>query len=102
MIHNFQISDTDLNAIEEILQRYERAVFLGRERMGLMMDLIACHNGPCKLDLAFLAAASDLDFFHDVGGIYRHFNRETGALDDAFWPRTAAKETAAKTRASGA
>ena len=88
--HSFKIGQDDFNHVETILQRYERlAGPLRQERCGVMMDLIACHTGPCALDFAAMAEGRDLDLAHDVAGIYRHFNRETGNLDDCFSPRFA-------------
>jgi len=51
------------------------------------MDLTACHvNGnPLKLDE--LLSADEFNFAHDVFGIRRHINRETGKLEDCFVPR---------------
>lgn len=55
----------------------------------LFMDITACHANGCPLDLAALLQAPDLDFYHDVCGIRRHINRETGLLEDSFLPRCA-------------
>lgn len=51
------------------------------------MDLIATHKNGCPLDLEGLLTATDHDFGHDVFGINRHLNRETGDLKSAFLPR---------------
>jgi hypothetical protein len=52
------------------------------------MDLSAAQNSaPMRLqDLLHFA---DPDFAHDVWGIARHINRETGQLEDCFLPRCA-------------
>lgn len=92
--HNFYLPEAELAMVDQIVQRYDRKMMLGRERMGLTMDLIACHNGACPLDLAALAKAADGDFFHDVAGIHRHFDRETGLLNDCFLPRYAKRSAA--------
>lgn len=51
------------------------------------MDITACHcNGnPLKLDA--LLRADEFNFAHDVFGIRRHINRETGKLENCFSPR---------------
>lgn len=54
------------------------------------MDVLATHLNGCPLDLERLSAADDFNFAHDVFGIYRHLNRETGQLEDCFLPRFAA------------
>lgn len=88
--HNFSLSETDFRRVETIVQRFERiAGALGRERQGVIMDITACHNGACALDLAAMANGADADLAHDVAGIYRHFDRETGELRDCFTPRYA-------------
>jgi len=53
------------------------------------MDITACHNHACVLDLQRLSEAVDSDFLHDVGGIRRHLNRETLELENCFVPRHA-------------
>ena len=59
------------------------------DRLDLTMDLIACHMVGCRLDLPRLMHANVLDFSHDVFGIRRHLDRETGELTDLFLPRHA-------------
>jgi hypothetical protein len=55
----------------------------------LRMDLAAAHaEHPLQLDL--LAAESEpptFDFIHDVLGIFRYMDRETGKLRECFVPR---------------
>lgn len=51
------------------------------------MDLIATHKNGCPLDLEGLLTAPDYDFGHDLFGINRFLNRETGELKSAFLPR---------------
>ncbi len=65
------------------------------DRMSLMMDIEACHCNGCPLDLVSLhEAARDYDLIHDVMGIRRHLNRETGQLEDLFRPRYATRDVA--------
>lgn len=56
------------------------------------MDITAAHANGCPLRLAELADAPDSDFTHDVFGIRRHLDRETGKLGGCFVPRYAAPE----------
>lgn len=51
------------------------------------MDIIATHANGNPLDFDKLLAADDFNFAHDVFGICRHLNRETGELEDFFSPR---------------
>ena len=53
------------------------------------MNLEACHTHGCPLDLVGLLAAGPADFAHDVCGIARHLDRDTGQLLDCFTPRFA-------------
>lgn len=57
-----------------------------------MMDIEACHCNGQPLKLFDLAAADAANFSHDVFGIRRHINRETGQLEDCFRPRYAQAE----------
>lgn len=58
-------------------------------KLDLTMDLAACHANGRPLRLADLAAADDFNLAHDVFGIHRHLNRESGALGGCFVPRFA-------------
>ena len=58
--------------------------------LSLCMDLAATHN-DCPLDFQALLDAPNGDFCHDVFGIVRHLDRDTGKLTDCFVPRYAAR-----------
>ena len=51
------------------------------------MDITAAHCNGNPLRLVELENYSDANFAHDVFGIRRHIDRETGALGDCFVPR---------------
>lgn len=53
------------------------------------MDISACHANGTPLDLDKLLAADDFNFAHDVFGIRRHIDRDTGEIMDCFVPRCA-------------
>ena len=55
--------------------------------MTIHMDINACHSNGNPLNLVALAEADDADFAHDVFGIRRYIDRETGKLGDCFVPR---------------
>lgn len=59
-------------------------------QMTAVMDIEACHCNGCPLKLSELLLADDSNFAHDVFGIRRHIDRETGQLKDCFVPRYAA------------
>ena len=46
----------------------------------------------CVGDFKKLQDFDDMNFDHDIGGIRRHFNRETKKLEDCFLPRCAIPE----------
>lgn len=86
----------DKNDVPYIEQTAERARDIA-ERHGnnipmidFMMDVTATHLNGCPLNLAALAKARDSDFAHDIFGIRRHLDRETGKLQNCFIPRYAA------------
>lgn len=72
-----------------------RAISLAREHrsrldlIGITMDISATHANGCPLRLDSLLEAGDFDFMHDVYGINRHLDRQTGRLSDLFRPRFA-------------
>lgn len=59
------------------------------DRQSLMMDLDAAHSNGCPLNFVKLLEAPPFDFAHDVYGIRRHIDRNTGKLLDCFLPRCA-------------
>lgn len=92
----FTVSKADLAIIGEIVKRAYRIfpeIFsAGRDGIDLRMDLDATHSNGCLLDFQMLLDAPEIDFIHDLGGIARHLDRETGALKDHFRPRCAKPE----------
>ena len=56
------------------------------------MDLSACVANGNPLRLADLLKADDGNFGHDIFGIRRFLNRETGQLEGHFRPRFSAKK----------
>jgi hypothetical protein len=78
--------------IMAIVLRYARLVDADLEvqPLSLMMDIEACHCNGCPLDLdELLNAPRDTDVIHDVAGIQRYINRESGLLEEGFTPRYA-------------
>ena len=56
------------------------------DRLTLNMDITAAHiSNPLKLEE--LLNADYNNFGHDVTGIVRHIDRNTGELTDGFYPR---------------
>lgn len=94
------------DAILGIVRRFEDLVGDDIEvnRLATMMDLEACHCNGCPLDLEGLRDLSrDVDLVHDVAGIGRYLDRDTGKLTQAFTPRYAARNLVlASTNTAGA
>jgi hypothetical protein len=83
----FKISLEDDNVIRAIVDRAKQT-FQGKiNKMGLTMDITACHANGNPLRLDDLLAADRLNFAHDVFGIQDHLDRKTGKLRDCFLPR---------------
>ncbi len=79
---------------EQALKIVARASQLGdtlcpTEKMSLEMDLIAVHCNDVQLDWEKLLSFDDGSFGHDVFGIRRYIDRDTGKLTDCFLPRCA-------------
>jgi hypothetical protein len=91
---SFAVSKWEMDVITEIAQRGELMAVANGDRqttrMDIMMDLCAVVAQGCSLRLIPLRDADDFDFAHDVFGIRKHLDRETGTLQDHFWPRFAA------------
>lgn len=94
---SFSTSNRDADLIAQIAERAERMAAMHRhprDRRKVMdynMDITAAHANGCRLQLRQLLNADDFNFAHDVFGIERHLNRTTGALEDCFLPRFAAR-----------
>lgn len=89
---NFTCSDDDRAMISDITDRFmDIAEGFGEElnRMDVVMDITATHCNGCPLRLEDMMEADDLNLAHDVGGIGRYLNRETGKLEGYFRPRFA-------------
>lgn len=93
-IVQFTASKTETVAISQIADRVEALQRLRKfpadvwdSRTSLMMDIEACHCNGNPLDLAKLLTFPAFDLKHDLLGIARHLDRETGALRDHFSPR---------------
>jgi hypothetical protein len=58
-----------------------------RSALDIDMDLTAAHCNGNPLRLDELLKADDFNLLHDVSGIAKHLNRETGKLEGFFSPR---------------
>jgi len=65
-----------------------------RPAMDIDMDIVATHCNGNPLRLQDLLGADDFNLLHDVSGIARHLNRQTGKLENHFSPRFSKREAA--------
>lgn len=97
---SFECAHSERDAANRIARRAFalRKAFAARDTsrnipdvLSMQMDLVATHANGCPLDFQRLEAADDFNLLHDVLGIERHLNRDTGQLQDFFLPRFALK-----------
>ena len=89
---SFEVSQMEMDLIQEIVTRalgVAKSAGVRVSTQELMMDITATHANGCRLRLGELAGAPAFDFAHDVFGIRKHLDRETGTLRDCFLPRYA-------------
>lgn len=87
---SFDVSREDAALIERITGRAVRLYAKAGhtiDGLSMLMDVTATHANGCPLKLAELADADEFNFAHDIGGIVRHLDRETGHLGGCFLPR---------------
>ena len=87
---DFNATPEEFDAINLIVERALTLPWPRRpDRLSLVMDITAAHR-EVRLNLTALLKADDANFAHDVGGIVRHIDRQTGKLENCFVPRYAA------------
>jgi len=89
---NWSTEPEDADLIHEIAVRANRVadeVGITYAVQDAAMDLTATHLNGCPLRLQALATAPAGEFGHDVFGIRKNLNRETGKLEGFFHPRYA-------------
>lgn len=88
MINWDEVSTTTTDMAFNVVKKFQEDGFTipNEDYTGLVMDLEAA-SLVVEIDWDGLLNASHGDLGHDVYGIYKHLNRETGELDDGFVPR---------------
>lgn len=90
-ITHWEITREDFDLLVLVAQRVLRDLrtYPDNQRT-LIMDLNACHANGCPLDFKGLLDAPIQDLSHDIYGIRKAIDRETGKLtEDVFLPRCA-------------
>jgi hypothetical protein len=90
---SFDCGDDDQDLIHQIVKRAKSLGLIGRNysSMTCSMDVTAAHCNGNPLRLADLLKADDFNFLHDLVGIAKHLNRDTGKLENFFSPRFSAR-----------
>lgn len=94
----FTASAPESKLIQHIVARYVAQVqrlairMTPTDRLVLEMDVEAVHSNGMPLKLEELAHANTSDLVHDIAGIHRHIDRNSGQLQDCFVPRYAANQ----------
>jgi len=89
---NFDANPVDAELIRRIVARAIReGVIAKKYSVDIEMDLRAVHLNDVPLRLVDMLQAKPFDLDHDILGINRHLDRETGKLRSCFLPRFAAK-----------
>lgn len=83
---NFNLSEQDRLLVSRIADRAVR-IWNNVDATSLSMDLTVVHNHIYKLRLAYLLAADDFNFAHDVAGIVNNLDRRTLTMRNCFLPR---------------
>lgn len=81
----FDVPASDAKIIKLIALRARKD--LGWDVLHTQMDITATHRNGNPLRLGDLLAADGFNFAHDLGGICRHLDRDTGKLMNHFRPR---------------
>ncbi|HBX46334.1 hypothetical protein [Limibacterium fermenti] len=87
----WQTSKEDGELISRISDRAS-SLDLTNDQIEVQMDITAVHLNDVELDLRrLLEEFDDFNFAHDINGIRRHIDTETGKLTGGFLPRCTKK-----------
>ena len=85
---NFGMTKEELLLVKQIAERLIADLpDMEYNRQELVMDFDAAYTSSGPFNLTRLLESPDTDFLHDVYGIRRHIDRETGELTGCFMPR---------------
>ena len=90
----FNVHKFDIPIIQRIAHRAVKMADEGGwqyKEKDAQMDITACHCSGNPLLLKELLEADDFDFAHDVFGIHKNLDRNTGKLLNFFSPRYSKK-----------
>jgi len=84
---SFTTSKEEDKLIDIIVNRAAKLTEL--DRMTISMDLASCRANGCSLDFQKLLDFDNSSFLHDIYGISKHLDRNTGKIENCFMPRSA-------------
>jgi hypothetical protein len=87
---SFECPESERKIVRAIARRARDLLLeygVDRPALDIDMDIVATHCNGNPLRLNDLLAADDFNLMHDVSGIARFLNRETGKLEGFFSPR---------------
>jgi len=83
------IDQERMNLIIKVTDRgYPEMKKYYRDLLSMFMD-IDFADKDCPMDFQKLLDFDDINFYHDITGIYKNINRGTKKLDNCFVPRCA-------------
>lgn len=85
---NWKSTKRDDLIISEIVKRANDADVNMPNLTNLQMDITAVHLNDVYLNLNRLLNFDNFNFFHDIYGITKNINRNTGKLLNGFLPRS--------------
>lgn len=91
---NFKVRRDEMEIIDRIANRALNIAIglrIPHKKQDFAMDITCVHANGNPLRLRELLEADEFNFTHDVFGIRRHLDRETGELCDYFRPRYSAR-----------
>ena len=83
----FKTTKREEETVQLILNRTKLLKKHSHIRLNLHMDLVAVHSNGNPLDFLKLLSFDDFNFMHDIFGISRFIDRNTGKLLHYFIPR---------------
>ena len=89
----FGLPRADFEVVEKIVDRIMGINMIHgyeRDRLSVTMDVKAVHLNGNPLRFQELLEAEDVHFYHDVFGIQKYLDRDTGKLTHGFTPRYSA------------
>lgn len=95
---NWKTSDEERKIIRKVVDRISRlnkpAELTNEDKLNVTMTLTACHLNGNPLDFEKMLICDEFTLFHDLVGIEKHLNQETGKIERHFLPRCSKRSAA--------